>query len=181
MLPSRTKLNQESDYYCVLGLRTPHSADTAYLTADTLKSAYRRALLLNHPDKVADQEAAQRTRGGAKQHLTVDQIAQAYKTLSDPVSRSKYDEDLLKKARLGADNGYKQGVGLETVDLEDLDYNTLSQNWVRQCRCGGTYSVSEHELEEVASEGEVIASCHGCSLCIRITFATVDEDNDASK
>jgi len=181
MLPSGTKLNQEGDHYSVLGLRAPQRAGTAYPEADTLKSAYRRALLLHHPDKVTGQEVAQGPRDNPKQHLTVDQIAQAYKTLADPVSRSRYDEDRLKKARLGTSNEFQQGIGLETIDLEDLDYNTLSQNWSRKCRCGGTYSVSEHELEEVALEGEVIASCHGCSLCIKITFATVDEDNDTSK
>ncbi|KAK5943592.1 hypothetical protein PMZ80_004600 [Knufia obscura] len=182
MSPSVAKSSEKSDYYTILGLPVPKRPGTAQLPLDTLKSAYRRTLLLHHPDKVAAQQASQKAALSPDRYFTVDQIAEAYETLSDPVSRSRYDEDLLKnKARLLARGRSKSGAGLETFDLEDLDYNDSSQKWSKKCRCGGSYSVSEQELEEVASEGEVVATCHGCSLCIRIIFDTVDEDSITSR
>lgn len=177
MSPSVANPSKKNDYYTVLGLSAPRRAGDQ-LTNDSLRTAYRRALLTNHPDKVAGQQAAQKGTEAGEFAFTVDQIAQAYETLSDPVSRSKYDQGLLKnKARLVAKDTSGSGAGLETLDLEDLDYNDSTQTWSKKCRCGGTYLVCEQELGEAASEGEVIASCYGCSLCIRITFGMVDQDN----
>ncbi|KAK0385420.1 hypothetical protein NLU13_7896 [Sarocladium strictum] len=53
-------------------------------TADQVKSAYRKAALKNHPDKVADDQKDQ-----AKERF--QQIAFAYAILSDPVRRKRYD------------------------------------------------------------------------------------------
>lgn len=176
MSPSVARSTEEIDHYTILGL-----SGATQLSPDTLRTAYRRALLLHHPDKVVAQKAVQIPREVPKHYFTVDQIAEAYETLSDPVLKSSYDEGLLRnKARLVANKRSGNGAGLETFDLEDLEYDDSSQKWSRKCRCGGTYSVSEQELEEVASEGEVVAGCHGCSLCIRITFDTVSEGDAVS-
>ncbi|KAL7810159.1 hypothetical protein V8C26DRAFT_410608 [Trichoderma gracile] len=65
------------DPYEVLGLE--RSA-----TADQVKSAYRKAALKNHPDKVAEEH---KTRA----HETFQRIAFAYAVLSDPARRKRYD------------------------------------------------------------------------------------------
>jgi len=177
MSPSVARSNEKADYYTVLGL-----SGATQLSPDILRTAYRRALLLHHPDKVVAQKAIQESREVPKHHFTIDQIAEAYATLSDPVLKSSYDEGLLRtKARLVANERSGNGTGLETFDLEDLEFDDSSQKWSRKCRCGGSYSVSEQELEEVASEGEVVAGCHGCSLCIRITFDTASEGDAISR
>ncbi|TQN69732.1 DnaJ-like protein subfamily C member 9 [Colletotrichum shisoi] len=53
-------------------------------TADQIKSAYRKAALKNHPDKVADDK-----RDEAKEKF--QSIAFAYAVLSDPARRNRYD------------------------------------------------------------------------------------------
>ncbi|KAH6605652.1 hypothetical protein Trco_004805 [Trichoderma cornu-damae] len=65
------------DPYEVLGLER-----TA--TADQVKSAYRKAALKNHPDKVPDSQKA-------KAHETFQSIAFAYAVLSDAARRKRYD------------------------------------------------------------------------------------------
>ncbi|EON99835.1 hypothetical protein UCRPA7_4702 [Phaeoacremonium minimum UCRPA7] len=65
------------DPYEVLGIER-----TA--TADEVKSAYRKAALQNHPDKVPEDQKAQA-------HETFQSIAFAYAVLSDPARRKKYD------------------------------------------------------------------------------------------
>ncbi|KAL7951879.1 hypothetical protein V8C42DRAFT_305487 [Trichoderma barbatum] len=65
------------DPYEVLGLER-----TA--TADQVKSAYRKAALKNHPDKVPESQKE-------KAHETFQSIAFAYAVLSDPARRKRYD------------------------------------------------------------------------------------------
>lgn len=172
------------DYYSVLGLSTPQRPDgAAQLTADEVKKAYRLALLLHHPDKVAASQSAKASVGSrpSDYHFSVDQILEAYETLADATLRSKYNKALFNnKARLFAGAKSTANEGLDTFDLEDLQYTEASQNWSKSCRCGGTYVVSEQELEAATMEREVVTSCHGCSLCIRIIFDTVDEADASS-
>ncbi|KAM4062984.1 DnaJ domain-containing protein [Hirsutella rhossiliensis] len=53
-------------------------------TADQIKSAYRKAALKNHPDKVPDHQKA-------AAHESFQSIAFAYAVLSDPARRKRYD------------------------------------------------------------------------------------------
>ncbi|KAK1767705.1 DnaJ like protein subfamily C member 9 [Phialemonium atrogriseum] len=66
------------DPYEVLGLE--RSA-----TADQVKSAYRKAALKNHPDKVPEDRKTEA-------HEKFQSIAFAYAVLSDPARRKRYDE-----------------------------------------------------------------------------------------
>ncbi|KAB5518825.1 DnaJ domain-containing protein [Coniochaeta sp. 2T2.1] len=54
-------------------------------TADQVKSAYRKAALKNHPDKVSEDKKTEA-------HDKFQQIAFAYAILSDPLRRKRYDE-----------------------------------------------------------------------------------------
>ncbi|GAB0134572.1 hypothetical protein EsDP_00002937 [Epichloe bromicola] len=53
-------------------------------TADQVKSAYRKAALKNHPDKVSDDRKEEA-------HAKFQEVAFAYAVLSDPVRRKRYD------------------------------------------------------------------------------------------
>ncbi|RYP92833.1 hypothetical protein DL770_001004 [Monosporascus sp. CRB-9-2] len=54
-------------------------------TPDKIKSAYRKAALKHHPDKVSEDQKE-------KAHETFQSIAFAYAVLSDPVRRKRYDD-----------------------------------------------------------------------------------------
>ena len=64
------------DYYKILGL------DTTRVTVEEIKSAYRAAVKRNHPDLNVDDNLAEEK---------IKDINEAYKTLSIPASKRKYD------------------------------------------------------------------------------------------
>lgn len=70
------------DPYAVLGLDRSAAAAP---TADQVKSAYRKAALRCHPDKVAPNQRAEA-------HTQFQEVALAYAVLSDPARRKRYDE-----------------------------------------------------------------------------------------
>lgn len=152
-----------SNYYRLLNLESKQ----AVLSAAEVKQAYRRALLLHHPDKATVEP---RTSS-----VTVDEIALAYKTLSDSTLRAEYDHWL--RTVLGAGEitnatPRPRYTGLETVDLDDLDYDEAASLWSRGCRCGDEkgFMVSQLELEQETKEGEIIVGCKQCSLWLRVLF-----------
>lgn len=158
----------EEDYYQLLGLG-PRQRDEA-LSAQELKSAYRRALLKHHPDK----DSSSNTKSLHKP--TVDDIVLAYKTLSTPSLKLEYDRHLRTGVRPSshATVGETYHIGLETVDLDDLQYDSAAGMWRRECRCGDEsgFIVTEAELEKKIDDGELLVGCKGCSLWLRVMFST---------
>lgn len=161
------KLGQD-DLYTILGLPITHAQDTT-LAPETLKIAYRKALLQHHPDRKSAQQPANT--------FTVDQIIEAYETLTNPATRLKYHEALSKQSSNSGLAKSTERSAVETFDLEDLEFQESAQGalWEKSCRCGSTYQVNEKQLEEAASDGEIVVGCRGCSLHIKITFDTVEE------
>jgi len=108
---------------------------------------------------------------------TVDQITAAYKTLSSPPLRARYDAAARAQApaRSSAEQHFRTGI--ETVDLDDLVHDPAADTWSRSCRCGNErgYCVAEADLEEAGEDGEVLVGCKDCSLWLRVCFAVVDE------
>ncbi|KAI3401636.1 hypothetical protein diail_9300 [Diaporthe ilicicola] len=152
-----------------------------------IKQAYHRALLRHHPDKT---NAAQRTVAAATATAapTVDQITRAYTTLSCPAERAAYDRQLSLTRNHAASPGNGTGgstsfqTGIETVDLDDLDYSEAgaTTRWHRACRCGNEegFAFGEDDLEEAGDLGELIVGCQDCSLWLRVCFAVVEDDVD---
>ncbi|KAL2112604.1 hypothetical protein VUR80DRAFT_7029 [Thermomyces stellatus] len=70
-------------------------------TPEQIKSAYRKAALKNHPDKVPPERRAEA-------HTTFQSIAFAYAVLSDPARRSRYDAT---------------GSTAESVDADDFNWS----------------------------------------------------------
>ncbi|KAK1769582.1 Diphthamide biosynthesis protein 4 [Phialemonium atrogriseum] len=186
-----------ASYYEVLHI-TPAALDNADDPAQTLKRAYRRALLRHHPDK---KENTPTLKAGPcqrqNQHqpaFTVDQISAALAALSDPRRRADHDRAL----RLGQfphpgdqQQQQQQGAdfqtGVETADLDDLAVDVgrgqgrERDQWYRGCRCGNPrgFLLGEDDLEAAADCGELMVGCQDCSLWLRVRFAVVeDEDED---
>jgi hypothetical protein len=71
-------------------------------TTDEIRAAYREAARRHHPD-------ARRARGMTGSDDEMAAINEAWRVLSDPVLRAKYDADLGSGARI--DNGTRVGTG----------------------------------------------------------------------
>ena len=159
-------------YYEVLGL--PDALrDDQNLTAQTIRNAYRRALLQNHPDKATQQPVKAAT-------FSIDQISQAFSALSDRKSRAEYDRGLKQKAAQHerGDKGTEVfRTGIETVDLDDLEADDVHGVWYRSCRCGDErgFLMRETDLEEAAEDGEISVGCRGCSLWLKVLFGVIED------
>ncbi|KAF2098496.1 hypothetical protein NA57DRAFT_56162 [Rhizodiscina lignyota] len=171
------------NFYSILALPTP-SPSTPPPSSDTLKEAYRRALLRHHPDKSNSSPlkpaSAQNTPNQSSPKPTIDEITLAFRTLSSPSLRAEHDRELrLRKAVDGADGAEVFHTGLDTVDLDDLEYDDDAELWYRACRCGQErgFVVDEAQLEKAAErgEGEVLVGCRGCSLWLNVLFGVVEE------
>ncbi|KAG8623281.1 hypothetical protein KVT40_008257 [Elsinoe batatas] len=164
------------DHYTVLGLS--HRQHDPHLNAQDVRKAYRQALLKHHPDKVESGQngngtATSADKGDAK--YTIDQITTASSVLSDATLRAEYDQ-LLRQQSRDAD-AVKFFTGLDTVDLDDLEYDEVQNMWFRGCRCGGDrgFIVTEDDLE-AATGGELVVGCKGCSLWLKVLFQVAVDD-----
>lgn len=164
-----------STHYEILGI--PEAlVQEPHLPAQTLRNAYRRALLKNHPDKATKHNSTTIT-----ETYSIDQIAEAFSTLSNAVSRGVYDREL--KLRQTSTNANRlKGVqpfrtGIETIDLDDLDTDETQGIWFRFCRCGDEqgFLIREADLEEAAEDGEISVGCRGCSLWLKVLFGVVED------
>ncbi|KAJ6256919.1 hypothetical protein Dda_7802 [Drechslerella dactyloides] len=97
-------------YYDVLGI-SPHASDFE------IKKGYRRQALLNHPDK---------NIGNGDANKKFQEIAEAYRVLSDPQLRAHYD-------RMGRD-GIERQDGHSATDASEMFEKMFSgesfQDWV---------------------------------------------------
>lgn len=169
--------------YTVLDLPSPSPITLRKqpVSAEEIKRAYRTALLRCHPDKNSSGGVTELGDKGAL--YTVDDIVEAYKVLSCLDKRREYDRALaLLVARDQADDPKRSMRGVapapDTLDLDDLPYDSEAGIWYRPCRCGAErgFSITEKELEGEAESGEVLVGCKGCSLWIRVLFRVVDEE-----
>lgn len=155
-------------YYEILGLPNNVMPNSRF-SLQALRTAYRRALLENHPDKNAITSS-----GSSLNNFTIDQITKAYSTLLDPVSREKYDCELQMRQTANEEFRIVKNlrVGIESVDLDDLEFDELNGLWFKSCRCGARrgYIIRENDLEESAEDGEICVECKGCSLCLKVLF-----------
>jgi len=162
------------DHYQILDLGSKRYDEA--LSVQEVKQAYRRALLLHHPDKDSGRPAV-----AAPQHaVSVDSIALAYKTLVDPTLRADYNRALSFSGiqRSGGVLAEKMmhRTGLETVDLDSLEFHESDRMWSRSCRCGDDkgFVATEMDLEKQVDEGELTIGCRGCSLWLRVLFSVED-------
>ena len=165
----------ELSLFQILSLPEP-AALSPVLPRSEIQKAYKRALLLHHPDKFS-QSRASTSRTALEP--TVDQIKSAYLTLSSPSEQRAYVKRLLlsgKSQPTGPEQDLPKPEGLETVDLDDMNFDELTGYYFRPCRCGRekSYCISEAQLEERVEDGEVRIGCEGCSLHVVVEFGVVD-------
>ncbi|KAL8934977.1 MAG: hypothetical protein Q9211_004944 [Gyalolechia sp. 1 TL-2023] len=152
--------DQVHSCYKVLGLQSPRP-DGPAASQQEIRIAYRRALLLNHPDKRQFSDSVQ----DPATPYTIDEVTRAFKVLVDRTHRLQHSGQGKTDREVGK-------PGIETVDLDELDYDDGKNEWRRDCRCGDAegFKVTEDGLHQNCQDGEVIASCPGCSLHLKVTF-----------
>lgn len=161
--------HQELDCYKVLALRPP-TYGLPPISHQEIKDAYRRALLSNHPDKVQDLGVLH----SKKIRYSIDQVTNAYKTLTNKVYRLQHDRQLELNPKDKDDTRYENLYsGIETVDLDELHYDCARSEWHCDCRCGDAkgFSLNENDLHQSSEQGELVVECPGCSLRLKVTFA----------
>ena len=164
-------------HYNILSLPEPTTGSSGP-TLEEIKLAYKRALLIHHPDKKA--ASSHRT---SNPKATIDQITQAYRTLSHPSARAAYDRTFHLSLRNEQSQALKDPgnplsySGLEIIDLDDMHHDAQAGFYYHSCRCGRerTYTIRDEDLEAHADEGEISVGCEGCSLWIRVEFLVKEE------
>lgn len=144
----------EPDCYAVLSLET--SASTA-----EIKAAYHRALLHHHPDK---QPASNRRENAVE----IDLLKRAFVTLSTPELRVKYDA---ARARPQSGPRPAQAVSLEEFTAHE-DVGSDEVYWIYDCRCGGTYHITEGDMEK----DQHLVGCNSCSEVVWVGYEVANEE-----
>jgi len=169
-------LTKPYTHYDVLRLGRRDFGD---LSKDDIKAAYRRALLIHHPDKAPNIDSKItlniRPKDAPTPRYSIDEIIIAYETLSDSIKRAEYDRSLEQRGEYGWKRNGHNGThhGVENYDLEDLTYDEVKGTWSKSCRCGDEqgYILTESDLEKESQHGEIYVGCRGCSLFIKVQFA----------
>lgn len=145
-------------YYLMLGVDSS-------ATASDIRSAYRRAALAHHPDKVpttaTDEEKAFHER-------QFREIVDAVSVLLDPVLRAQHDTVCVTHVvntvgRVSDEVDLAEFSRVSESEAESLD---AVEMYELECRCGGSYCVVLRRAQEHAPN--VHAECDSCSLVIRV-------------
>lgn len=130
-------------------------------TAEEIKRSYQQLALKHHPDK--------RTEEIEEDSNLFIAIDEAWKVLRDPKLRRIYDFE----QRQAAYND--KPIVHETLTKEDFDYDSESELYYHNCRCGGVYVLPDEETEKVdgqpsescyENEESIYIACDECSLVI---------------
>ncbi|KAJ1865643.1 hypothetical protein H4R99_003732 [Coemansia sp. RSA 1722] len=149
-------MSAPTDHYAVLGV--PVGAQH-----EEIKQAYYALSRKIHPDKWASRTPD--TKDSNVQNVEFHELSVAWETLSDPVRRKQYDQNLQ------ASQNRSRGVVQDEVDLDEMDFDEDTGVYSYPCRCSGTYSIAESDMET----GKEIAPCSGCSLKIRVLYEAADD------
>ncbi|XP_036896342.1 dnaJ homolog subfamily C member 24 [Sturnira hondurensis] len=137
----------KKDWYSILGANPSASISD-------LKQNYQKLILMYHPDKQSADVPAGTAEERTQKFIEVDQ---AWKILGNEETRRAYD------LQRHEDDLRNMGPVDAQVYLEEMSWNKDDHSFSLSCRCGGKYSVSKEEAEEVT-----LISCDACSLIIEL-------------
>ena len=183
MLPS-------SDFYSLLQI--PRDA-----SPNDIKIAYHRTLLRLHPDKqfrlrtqrdiALLDTTADSSRSPPDESVDVALLKDAYRTLSDADLRAAYDGSLRRETHARSRGPRPaQVVSLEeftTIETDETGSSGIgteadvAQEWWHRCRCGGTYRITQDDLEN----GMHLIGCESCSEVIWVGYEEVPVMEDEEK
>ncbi|KAJ2158546.1 hypothetical protein GGF46_003696 [Coemansia sp. RSA 552] len=100
--------------------------------------------------------------------LVFHRINAAWECLRDEGRRRDYDR------QLRASQSRQRGIVDDEVDLDSMDFDSEALTYSYPCRCSGSYTISEDDLEA----GREMAPCTDCSLKVVVLYDVVDDDNE---
>ncbi|XP_054827408.1 dnaJ homolog subfamily C member 24 isoform X1 [Eublepharis macularius] len=119
-----------------------------------LKRKYQKLVLLYHPDKQNADVPAGEVEARKQRFIEIDR---AWKILGNEETKKEYDlqrreHELTEVLPVDAQ-----------VSFQDMAWNCNNQCYSLICRCGGNYTISKNEAEDVS-----LVCCDTCSLVIEI-------------
>ncbi|XP_053418855.1 dnaJ homolog subfamily C member 24 isoform X1 [Nycticebus coucang] len=137
----------KKDWYSILG------ADPSASVSE-LKQKYQKLILMYHPDKQSTDVPAGTAEKCIQKFIEIDQ---AWKILGNEETKKEYD------LRRREDDLRNVGPVDAQIYLEEMSWSEDDHSFSLSCRCGGKYSVSKDEAEEIN-----LISCDTCSLIIEV-------------
>lgn len=117
---------------------------------DEIKRAYKKLVLLYHPDK---------SELSSVKHKFLE-IAEAWRVLSDPELKKKYDAEC-RDAELESENILiYEKIRLEDMKIDGDDMLTYP------CRCGSTYLLKTNDIE--GDETLIYIACQECTFHVAV-------------
>lgn len=196
-LSLKTKVSTSGTHFNEISVHYPISMSSYYTilgvgknaTELDLKRSYRRKLLLLHPDK-QNQRKDHKPQPGTVESLQL--VREAYQILIDPTKRANYDKLIDIEHKKDSDLGAELASGLETVSLDDFNFNEYDVTWLRDCpRCKGknSFEITEDDLVKNISlcEGvpddfdgayNMVIQCSSCTLWLRVKYYDLDEEDE---
>lgn len=140
------------NYYQILGCSEKASLEE-------IKKKYRELILASHPDKCSNDK---------KTTEDFDILNEAWHMLRDANKRKVYD------AQLKQETLAQEALLFERLSVTELSYDTNSETYSYNCRCGGEYRVDAQELFQLNSSLECSLECNTCSLLINVYYVNSD-------
>ncbi|XP_069479644.1 dnaJ homolog subfamily C member 24 isoform X2 [Ambystoma mexicanum] len=137
----------QKDWYSMLGAKSTDS-----LTE--LKQKYQKLAIKYHPDKQSADVPAGELEERVQRFIEIDQ---AWKILGNEETKKEYD---LQQRESELTHYWPIDAH---VHLEDMSWDSVEECYSSVCRCGGKYTLSKNETEDVS-----LVCCNTCSLIIEI-------------
>ncbi|KAN0100182.1 DnaJ domain containing protein [Tylopilus felleus] len=179
------------DFYTLLHI--PRDA-----SPNDIKIAYHRTLLRLHPDKRSQSQSRPRHHDSNITAANVDPpppeeapvdmalVKEAYRTLSDAGLRAAYDSSLRREERARSYGprpaqvvSFEEFTAVhETTEVGSPGRGPAeaeeAQEWWHGCRCGGTYRITQDDLEN----GTHLVGCESCSEVIWVGYEEAQDEGE---
>lgn len=129
---------------------------------DDLKKSYQRLALKFHPDKQSNESSSDEKVKSTDMFVRIDR---AWKILSDPELRQKYDAAWTQRC-IAQDWPIQDEVDICEFTQEDSTESAEDAYFTYPCRCGGSHVLSRSDITLKFD----FVCCDTCSLTIKVLY-----------
>jgi DnaJ-class molecular chaperone len=134
---------------------------------EVIRAAFKAAALAFHPDRMP-RDASDEACRAAEQRFR--ECVAAAKCLLDPVARARYDATATTVTAIEVAGRVSDECGLDEFERVDgaAQASGGAALYVRECRCGGSYTLVTDGGDASADTAKRYATCDCCSLTIAV-------------